>query len=185
MPGFFQLPKHFQGHISQRLQKETLFYFILFFSESVSELMLISINRRWCSQEEADSFFSFTWKKYLLQSDKGKSQSNKMQQQHYKTNRSLFPKEWKLEEWWPGLTTERLKRCVVLWGVFESMTHPGDKHTFCLQKLALLCISASDAWEVLSCLPHACTACRESWKVAVPDSAASLEPILAQAVLHE
>lgn len=166
------------------------FYFIIYlllpyFSESVSEPTLISINTRWCSQEQADSFFSFSWKKYLLQSDKGKSHSNKMQQQQDKTNWSLFPKRWKLEEWWPGLTTVRLKRCVFLWGVFESMTHPGDKPTFCLLKLALLCLSASDAWEVLSCLPRACTAGRESWKVAAPDGAASLELIQAQAVLHE
>lgn len=68
--------------------------------------MLISINTRWFSQEQADSFFSFAWKKYLLQSDKGKSQSNKMQQQQQqgKTNWSHFPRSGNLkndDQEWP------------------------------------------------------------------------------------
>lgn len=66
--------------------------------------MLISINTRWCSQEQADSFFSFTWKKYLLQSDKGKPWSNKMQQQQGKTNWCHLPKSRNLkndDQDWP------------------------------------------------------------------------------------
>ena len=70
-------------------------------------------------------------------------------------------------------------------GYFPNMAHIDDKYSFCLPKLALLCFLASGAQKALSCLPCTFNACRESWEVAAPHAAASLEPFQAQAVLHK
>lgn len=144
--------------------------------------MIISINTRWCSQEQADSFFSFAWDKIFLQSDKGKSQSDKMQQEQDKNNRTQKVEIWRMMTRTDHSETEEM--CGSLGCFWKYDTYWWQAYLL-PSKLAPLCVSGSDAWEVLSCLPRACTACRESWRVAAPDGAASLEPIQAQIVLHK
>lgn len=143
MPGGFQLKKPFQRHKSERLQVEIGFYFILlcYFSESVSEPMLISVNTTHvCSQEQADLYLNV--KKHPLESGNASHRAAERSSRNT-AKKSLFHEEWELEEWGSGPTTDKRKEGVWYRGIFSKVgLQIGDKHTFCLLKLAPQCFLA-------------------------------------------
>lgn len=140
--------------------------------------MLPSINTmHLCSQEQAHIYIQFNLKKASLAV--WAKESHRATKSSSRNTGQAAPVSWRVKIWRRRIGTnhtQKKKRCVVLWGIFKSITPIEDNHTFWLQEIPPLCFSASNAWEVLSCLPGTCIGCRESWKVAVPNGAASLDP---------